>query len=367
MRVVSIKPIGTAIFKGPGEFQAGIGGLQSYASSMIIPNPSTIAGLLSTLKMTKISTAPRVVLAPDSWVKEFEDLLGSDFIIRGPYIVKNGSIYVPYGRSLLLNANEVIAKLSNKDIIKKIFGEELRYRKWRWIEEIRDKVEALSIEKVGIKLDNRTRIAEENYFYTLRLLDWINMNLEIRADIISGDADFIDQKPVVSDLGGEKRAALVQISEGISLTNIVKKVINHAKESKEWVLYLVSSGLFKTLKIDFETSLRRILIHKEESKASAYFSYPNPLHLIYEQLPKIYKEEIIILGISGIIYLASAGWSVSKNRRKPAYITVEPGTLVRIRIKDAKPNDLILKIWQYGFSGIANNIGYGTIIPIPLI
>lgn len=62
--------------------------------------------------------------------------------------------------------------------------------------------------------------------------------------------------------------------------------------------------------------------------------------------------------------LLGAGYDLSRGVRKPMYVALEPGSILKIH---AKNPEAISPLYEKGISSIGGKLGYGTFLPIPVL
>jgi CRISPR-associated protein Cmr3 len=321
------------LFRAQGEFDPTIRGTYSRARSLSIPLPSTIAGALATILLSERSN---VTLSSDlDWVKALEEILGSSTKIRGPYLMFNDELYVPFSIKHPLVKAEFLNLEDVKKVCTIIASDTKDYQKLNIKPKIRVKKEV----RTGIMLETRDKgfkIAKEGYLYNVEFIIYgsetrESINVEILVDIANLMLDSLRQRNIPIRLGGEGRIAFLNFAEK-SVLEIIKDKIWKDKErhSGKVALYLVSPAIFK----------------EKVSDAINKWIKSKGLNL----KKKIGETEII-----------SAGFNIKENVRKPIYNSLKAGSILivegNIRFEEF--------YWNSDF-GEGSSFGFGTIIAIPL-
>jgi len=86
-------------------------------------------------------------------------------------------------------------------------------------------------------------------------------------------------------------------------------------------------------------------------------------HQLDEQLnmPTLKADSIKIEGTIGIL----GGFSLAKPARKPIYASLQPGSIIELTRSAPYTTQEYHELYTEGL-GLFRNIGYGTVIPIPL-
>jgi len=335
------------MFRRAGEFDPSSRGIYSSARSFILPTPSTIAGAVATLILEQ---NPGLMPGGESWEEEIKSVLGNAEL-RGPYLLKSGDFQVAYGeRGLRLGELPGLAvgywRLAQTEA--KTYSEA---KEWvllhrELIKELERKAQALGKlqERVGVGLLKRAegvKVADEKrgLLYAASYVDYVLSAADTEGVEICVDARNLQLEDsfYAVKLGGEGRVTALR--KGSAVLTTIKSVVWRGREKAEGsvALYLASPALFKC------GLTREKLLEVIAEKLSTYSAR--------------------VLGIVGSTALLGAGFSLSKGRRKPVYLALEPGSIIFVDLPDPRPLE---QLYWSSLSEAGGQLGYGTAIPIPL-
>ncbi len=352
--VIRLKLLEPIMLRGPGEFDPGSRGTYSYASSMILPRPSTMLGMLISIVLTSGKYTSECMdiyswadLFNKCYIKVFNEL-GIE-ALRGPYIVKNNSLFVPImfwkklflldyyrARYLLLNAyDNIFKKLLGKDNERS----EKALATLRLLErDINNNFEQYVIEPyhvqfTGIHLKTREagKVAKEGYIYTATYVTYL-----IDAEIVfllalkdkSKALDYLPSRGVTK-FGGEGRIVEMSVERGNSI-------------------------------------MRKILSTLSEIEKAEYAILVSPTPLLRNNS----FDQLIITGQRTTIGL---GFSLARKRRKPIYTGISEGSIIKIDTRKEKPKrEEVISYGLYGLLDLKNNkhyrymgrLGYASFVPL---
>ncbi|ACP44903.1 CRISPR-associated protein, Cmr3 family [Sulfolobus islandicus Y.G.57.14] len=201
MKRVLIKPLEPLMFRSQGEFEPLITGSHTAAQSLIIPRPSTIAGMLGYILFNKSS-------GTGDWLSDLTNLLDT---IYGTFIETNGEYLFP------LRMGNHLALVDQQHLINLpiLLEKEYEQREKGIYELFYDKNKLFQIinhqDRIGISIDKSTRTVKEHYLYSARYLAFkkeVNYVIFIDNDAIS---DKINGKIV--NFGGENRIAKLEVDD----------------------------------------------------------------------------------------------------------------------------------------------------------
>ncbi|BDB99886.1 type III-B CRISPR module-associated protein Cmr3 [Saccharolobus caldissimus] len=202
MKRVLIKPLEPLMFRSQGEFEPLITGSHTTAQSLIIPRPSTIAGMLGYILFNKSSRT-------GDWLSDLTNLLSTT--IYGTFIETNGEYLFP------LRMGNYLALVDQQHLINLpiLLEKEYEQREKEIYELFYDKNKLFQIinhqDRIGISIDKSTRTVKEHYLYSARYLAFkkeVNYVIFIDNDAIS---DKINGKIV--NFGGENRIAKLEVDD----------------------------------------------------------------------------------------------------------------------------------------------------------
>jgi len=317
-------------FRSSGEFDPTSRGVYSRAASLILPTPSTIAGVLATIFGSNFQKF-------NDWVLEYKSTLGN-VILRGPLVKitkkdkQAQKLYLDFSFKGRLISYEALNEYATK--IKKIIDAKDSRTKENLQDELKnlmknkDKfLKPKKQERIGIGLKvrkekgNKVVDEDQGLIYTAEYVDYIfedNLLVEIYYEML-GDG-IIKKGSYQIKLGGEGRISQL-IIEDEEISNIIK----FEKEGN--VLYVASPLFYETGK-DIKDAIEKELNKK-------------------------------IIEIYGEVRLLGAGYSLLRDRRKPIYQALVPGSLIFLE------NSIDLQS-IYNNLGYGKDIGYGTVLPLKL-
>ncbi|MGQ9514590.1 MAG: type III-B CRISPR module-associated Cmr3 family protein [Thermoproteota archaeon] len=336
------------MFRKPGEFDPASRGVYSSALSFSLPTPSTFAGAIATLILTQ---NPNISPSGSTWEDEYRSVLGNAEF-RGPYLLKNGDLFVAHGEKgfRLWDLPELVKSYWSMIRMRRETYDEVK--KWMMQSEaldkqLKDRLHALGKfqERTSVGLMKRTigiKVADEErgLLYTSSYIDYTTSIKDVGRAEICIDAKNIqfelkDWKAI--RLGGEGRISVLLKGEGTIFNSIKDQIWEKSIVRGPTALYLASPALFKC----------RL--------------YKDLIEVIREKLNKLSKVNFI--NIVGSTAILGAGFSLSRGRRKPIYLALEPGSIV---LTDFQENCSLEEIYWHSLSEVGGQAGYGTVVPVPL-
>lgn len=344
---IFIKPLEPLMFRGSGEFDPSARGVFSYAESKVLPSPSTIAGFLCSLILELYGNSTQRK-TKGSWLEELStisyilDLCGINRII-GPYLVdtKKYRIYVPLRLGKLygvIDLNQIYYYLSENKLVKLLITSEYYEKKEKILKKLiknNSILEKIIIfqERMGVGLKTRaiisskTAFEEEGLLYSARYVSYLN-SVMLAVSILfkenKSKEKFIEvlEEGVPAKIGGEHRISNVTISEGSILKEFLE--LKGIKQSRYAIL--LTPHLVKT----------------------------------YNELTEI-KDQII----TGVIDITGLGFSINTRKRKPIYIGLLEGSVLKLKKKVSilsSTYDIYTSLSED--YKILSRIGYGSLVPI---
>lgn len=317
------------MFKGSAEFSPETKGPHSIARSNIMPYPSTIAGTISTLILERYKN-----LIPDTnksnWGEEMSKILGSNLILRGPYLIKS---YNDTNQEVFVQNDQTsFIKVSSNGFLKtrNNHSSSITDKSYTWKPNF--------VNVFGIQIDDNKKTIKSSdnasSIYSSNMVSYSDRNsihIHIAVDVINSSEAMEEafSKNNVVRLGGEGRLVRVFSSD--------KPVFEYDTSLNKSNTFMVISPLL------FETGKSNI-------------DYKNG-GLLSEDMITLFKDSRIEL-LEGIIGLVS-GFSSTRRTRKPIYGAIMPGA--RIALQD-KVNEIGSLIREKGL-GIYSNLGFGTLVP----
>ena len=356
------------LFRGSMEFSPNVRGPKTIVTSLILPTPSTIAGALATFYLdTQKLNLPQAT----GWERDVVEILGLDEAqLKGPYLIveqdSEEELYIQFedkDEQHLVKFSEIVRALQSLD---QDLRKSLVVKKKKLWELLKDNhvefYQPAFTERVGTRLERLyKRVKEGGGLYTIRMVDYSVLrsnkeskksNLSVAVDICGRSKLFeLEKREGVLRLGGEGKISQLVIKEGEPLTSKVNKLLT-SFEKGEAYLYLLTYSLYRSSK-DY-------LKIQEVCKGG----YVAPT--VWRRLEEFLREfspSIKVKYIIGACKILGAGYSLSSETRKPIYATLPPGTIIKV---EGTKEDLH-KLYREGISEVGSKIGYGTVIPIPLI
>lgn len=348
MKSILFRVVEPMMFRGASEFAPTSRGPQAGAWSMPLPPPSTLAGALATLVLEYTGRNPPVG-DPSKWYEEVVDILGGNPLLRGPFLDKQGNIYLQYKKGIVA-FRELLEILRNGGLCEST--ERLSKAA---------KEHTLSyVNAVGITIKDETKTTLTGLIYSAAMVDYSKLGKRVGpgARILlevhrtTEPLQKTLQKPKIIRLGGEGRLIQVLANEAHPLTEQLNTL---KQETNTLRLYVASPMLFEATPK---------LLTKEKTKLDNTQSLTHTLkHKLDEQLnmPTLKADSIKIEGTTGIL----GGFSLAKPARKPIYATLQPGSIIELTRSAPYTTQEYHELYTEGL-GLFRNIGYGTVIPIPL-
>ena len=359
---VKLRPLEPLMIRGPGEFDPSSKGVYTYASSLILPRPSTFIGMLFSA-LTPEGQVPINCLSISNWKSLLEEcyvkLLNALSIeaIRGPFIVRNNGLFIPItlGKKILLidyyQLEYYLLKGMDKygNVLEQYFNHlfseskteklhrfhaimKLIERSIMLLEKGRYVIEPLLIDRTGIHLKSREyiesgKIVKEGHMYTAK---YIAYPLDIDIIFIMVLREGVDRIKALNGktikFGGEKRVAKLTVVDKIDKLDMPYKLLS--TEKFEYVVLL------------------------------------SPAPLEYNEYSKIRTSFI------GIYSTVGLGFSIAKTRRKPVIPCLCEGGILRVD-KNVKDKHDLLRYGLYSLLNITEDyyrnigrLGFASIIPL---
>jgi CRISPR-associated protein Cmr3 len=343
MMIVKFKPIEPMMFRGPGEFSPVARGPQAHATSLPLPTPSTVSGCLATA-MDRKPTASTA-----SWDDAVEEALGlkDKGFLRGPYLIVNDEIYLWYQE-----------KLVNSENLKTLRRIELReaLREGKPLDDLLNPLRIETVLRVGIGLkEGKTVDSERGLMYLAKFVDY-EATFKTTAVWIAVEVHNFDVKGVsgkIVRLGGEGKLArldVVGVDENkAKLYSFVEDFIR--RPSDVAYLYLVTHAFIQ----EVSSGLEKI--------DDGVYLWPGITRHVNDLMNKVTNGGVDVEYIIGRTVLLGAGYDLSRNVKKPMYIALEPGSILKVHLK-ANPRELIYRLYEKSLSFVGGKLGYGTFLPI---
>jgi len=308
VKKVLIKPLEPLMFRSQGEFEPLITGSHTSAQSLIIPRPSTIAGLFGYILFNGTP------LSNNDWLYNVVHLL-DNMTIYGTLIEADGEYLFP------LRMGNLFALVKQETLLclpKLLEGGE-EYEKWeKGIYDIFYEKNILSEligsqDRIGISIDKQTRTVKEHYLYTARYISFKKRNIAYAVFINSEKNDEMDVKMdgKVINFGGESRVVKIEV---VNSDDVISEGVNE----------------------DYYLALSPILI---------------PDDSLDDFLDNVTKYVAM-----GKVDKITLGFDISRKRRKEMLTAVLEGSVIKKDFIKAFKGDDRFKKYQ--------KIGYNTITPL---
>lgn len=345
MKSVVFRVVEPMMFRGASEFAPTSRGPQAGAWSKPLPPPSTLAGALATLVLEYTGRNPPAG-DPSKWYEEVVDVLGGNPLLRGPFLDKQGNIYLQYNKGIVA-FGELLEILGNGGL------HEATERLSKAAKE-----HTLSyVNTVGITIKDETKTTLTGLIYSAAMVDYAKLGkhtgpgtrILLEVHTATEPLHKTLQKPKIIRLGGEGRLIQVLGDETHPLTEQLNTL---KQETNTLRLYVATPTLFEATPK---------LLTKEKTKFDNTLYLTHTLKHQLEQLNKLKADSIKTVGTIGIL----GGFSTAKPARKPIYAALQPGSIIELTRSTPYTPEEYRELYEEGL-GLFQNIGYGTIIPIPL-
>lgn len=309
VKKVLIKPLEPLMFRSQGEFEPLITGSHTSAQSLMIPRPSTIAGLFGYILFN--GTPP----SNNDWLCNVVQLLGN-MTIYGTLIEADGEYLFPLRMGNLFALVKQETLLSLPELLKG--GEE--YEKWeKGIYDIFYEKNILfkligSQDRIGISIDKQTRTVKEHYLYTARYISFKERSIAYAVFTDSDKSDEMESDEMdgkVINFGGESRVVKIEV---VNSNDVISEGVNE----------------------DYYLALSPILI---------------PDDSLDDFLDNVTKYVAM-----GKVDKITLGFDISRKRRKEMITAVLEGSVIKKDFIKAFKGDNRFEKYQ--------KIGYNTITPL---
>jgi len=384
---VLLELVEPVIPRGAGEVDPGVRGPHTHGAPLLMPNPTSITGILLTIYHSSVKGG-LVSRARDvsEWYKDFEANLGlgdEGNSVRGPFI------YIDLGdRKVLLTAtlngwsvvDELINKLyklKNGGYLNKPekFGEVMRY-----LNELIDVkyLDALE-DRVTIALEENVKRIKPHYFTIFKFIDYakvarsvvrgqyptvfIGVELWDKNGKISEVVKII-KEPIPVRTFGRGRISVLRILNEAPLRSVLERVskgkFSEVIGNAEIILYNISPIL-----LDVET-VSEDMYHEAIMVIPAFKQIHDYVRKELEDLCKCDKSSrdcVRELRIYGKVSIIGSGYSLRFRKRKPLYNGLLPGSLIYAKVR--KCSATLEEVYSKGM-GLLRHLGFGTIVPLIL-
>lgn len=334
---ILFEPNSALMFRGPMEFTPTVRGPQTFARTLPLPLPSTIAGCLATLLLDKgVSSLPKV---PISWEDALIQILelSDEACLRGPYLLVDDEVYVPFEEGLI-KLRDLIEKFKEINVKEVIYKDRL-FR--NVLEPIMIRLK--KVEHVGIGLERDSKAVKRGLLYSAEFIDYLSTfkgrKVSIAVDVHGMTAlrklSFTEQ--YIMRLGGEGKTVRIKIDETSYLWKAINGIIRKIESERECLAYTISPTLVKTPLV-------------------------NLAPIISMRRPKFVIGDIDVELLIGRINVLGAGFDIYRGVRKPMYASLTYGSLLLAKAKYIT----LAELYRHGLSEVGSKLGYGTFIPISI-
>lgn len=350
MKMLSIYPLGKALYRGPGEFDLSSRGVHSTASSLFYPLPTTVSGLLTWIYKSIYGPSRNSNLSRDGcrsdiyWVDEFCQYLWGNFKIYGPIYRIGDGYYIPYDLRRRGFIKVDLSRVNKYPVKRFISGRpghiEINrlYRDDGFI----DVSEEFFDERVGNQLGERKIVVgrlmrgRNRGLYTVKFFRPDRLPEAVLDKPLAAMVEYIyilesppDIPSGIYRFGGEGSHAYIKVDNLRS----EPKSFMEVKESDEYIgLYVLSPILIPT-SIDPVKYLQDV-----------YFKG---------------IDNLCIVGESTLLGVGFASKVDNKRRsRRPIYNAIKPGSIIYV-----KPGEIDVPTICFEGVGIGREIGFGKLLP----
>lgn len=349
-----IDPIESQVFRRPGEFNPDARFIFGVSTSYPLPPPTTVIGLLGWVIGYRPSSA--------DWVNEFRDVFSAfkSFTFRGPYLLcKAEDRYIPYIWYSDDESYESFAALIKRHVD---FTLPIKLSN-----QINKKsisiVDVERIRSVGVHLNrgynSMDKVGVEGYLYFQEYIDYKSLFKKINVDagyiamdmkFEEGDVKEIMTKigaGIIKYMGGETRGVVIKYSD-----KTLDQILVDSREY-EWefssgddvILYIASPAIIKP-------------------SDGIIKSLDNAMNVVSEMFRDLdFVDTVYLESNYTRVYIDVMGIGYHKYRgRKPVYRVIWPGSLVHVKLA----RDVTLEDIYWCGIGYANELGFGTLIPISI-
>lgn len=341
MIIIRFKPMEPMMFRGPGEFSPVARGPQAYATSLPLPTPSTVSGCLAA------AMEKRPVASTTSWSSAVEEALGlkEKGFLRGPYLMINNDIYLQY-----------LDKLVNSESLKMLRRIELReaFSEGKFLDDLLNPLRVERIPRVGIGLKEEKVVdSEHGLMYLANFVDYeaTFKTTDTWVAIETYDFDAKDLSGKVVRLGGEGKLAQLDVidEKKAKLWSFVEDFLRNPSDIA--YLYLLAHAF-----------IQKVSSGLEKVKSGTYL-WPGITKQVNDFVNAVTNGTANIEYIVGKTALLGAGYDLSRHVKKPMYVALEPGSILKVHLKASSKT--LVDLYRNSLSFVGGRLGYGTFIPIP--
>lgn len=323
------------LFRRAGEFSPQARGPFSFARSLVMPSPSTLAGCLA-------SALGKFAGVGGEWDKAVEKALGLDSgFLRGPYLIDGDDVYVGVERK------EAVGLLNLKDLEKyvevSLSGESSESELSKLIKAVKTQ------SRLGIGLKSReegkTVNKEKGLMYRVELVDYPatfgKKSVRIGMDVHKVD---LGLQNVICRLGGEGKISKIEVREKPILEPKLEKV----RPGSKLCLCLLTYALLKNVPSEVR-----------EIKNGCYL-FPDLFTSVQQLISELSDNQAYVESVVGELTFFGVGYDI-RGRKKPSYVALKPGSVIELRMNNSSD---LTKLYEEGITAKGGRIGYGTFLPV---
>ena len=341
--LIKFKLTGPMMFRGTGEFSPMARGPRAYATSLPLPTPSTVSGCIAA------AMGRRPMSTANSWSEQVEQALGlgTAGFLRGPYLIVDDETYLCYQNQLINSKN--LWALREIELTETL-------AEGKSLEELLKPIKVERIPHVGIGLkEGKVVDAERGLIYLAEFVDYEAIfrttNIWIAVEAHNFDVENISGKMI--RFGGEGKLARLDVVKGErpKLWNFMEEFLKHPSNAAYLYLltYAFIPGIFPEI----------------EKLVNGAYLWPGITNQVRQFIKSISDQmEIDMEYAIGRVTLLGAGYDLSRGVKKPMYVALEPGSILKIH---AKNPGAIRLLYEKGVSSIGGKLGYGTFLPIAIL
>ncbi|MEM2619542.1 MAG: hypothetical protein QW356_08735 [Candidatus Hadarchaeales archaeon] len=323
------------LFRRAGEFSPQARGPFSFARSLVMPSPSTLAGCLATARRNFGGVK-------GGWDEAVVKALGLEGgFLRGPYLLDGDDVYIGVERK------EAVGLLNLKDLERYVKLSLSRESSESQFSELIKPVRTTSRLGIGLKSrkEGKTVNRDKGLMYRVELVDYPatfgKESVRIGMDIHGAD---LGLQNAVCRLGGEGKVSRVQVLEGHVLWPRVEKV----RPKHKLCLCLLTYALLK--------EVPRTIGEIE----SGCYLFPDLFTGVQQLIVELTNHQASVESVVGELTLFGVGYDM-RGRRKPSYVALKPGSVIELRVNSSFD---LTKLYENGITVKGGQIGYGTFLSV---
>lgn len=323
------------LFRRAGEFSPQARGPFSFARSLVMPSPSTLAGCLA-------SARGKFAGVGGEWDEAVVKALGLESgFLRGPYLMDGNDVYMGVERK------EATGLLNLRDLKKyvevSISPESSESQLSKLIRRVR------TTSKLGIGLKSRkegkTVDKDRGLMYRAEFVDYPatfeKTLVRIGMDVHGGD---LGLQSTLCRLGGEGKISKINVAE----ESILLPQLGRVRPSAKTYLVLLTHALLSDASPEVG-----------EIKSRCYL-FPDLFASVQQLINRLTNHRASVESVVGELVLLGVGYDI-RGRKKPSYVALKPGSVIQLRMDSSFP---LTKLYENGITARGGKIGYGTFLPV---